>query len=105
MMACRGVAKNWIYCYCANLIMKTCYRISTFIIYLLQNMFFLHMRYRQELRSRIAAQYLESRIRSKIDKTHITALGEKAVSPNDWLTYPRDHIIPREKKRYHQMIG
>ena len=64
------------------------------IIYLLQNMFFLHMRYRQELRSRIAAQYLESRIRSKIDKTHITLLGEKAVSPNDWLTYPRDPYHP-----------
>ena len=64
------------------------------IIYLLQNMFFLHMRYRQELRSRIAAQYLESRIRSKIDKTHITPLGEKAISPNDWLTYPRDPYHP-----------
>ena len=61
------------------------YVITAFIIYLLQNMFFLHMRYRQELRSRIAAQYLESRIRSKIDKTHITPLGEKAISPNDWL--------------------
>ena len=64
--------------------------IPHFIIYLLQNMFFLHMRYRQELRSCIAAQYLESHIRSKIDKTHITPLEEKAISPNDWLTYPRD---------------
>ena len=68
-------------------------------------MFFLHMRYRQELGSHIAAQYLESRIRSKIDKTHITPLGEKAISPNDWLTYHMTHIIPREKKPYHQMIG
>ena len=57
-------------------------------------MFFLHMRYRQELRSRIAAQYLESRINSKIDKTHITPLEEKAISQNDWLTYPRDPYHP-----------
>ena len=68
--------------------------INTFIVYLLQNVFFLHMRYRQELRSRIAAKYLQSRIRSKIDKTHITPLGEKAVSPNNWLTYPRDPYHP-----------
>ena len=68
------------------------------IIYLLQNMFFLHMRYRQELRSRIAAQYLESRIRSKIDKTHIIPLGEKAIS---FVSHTHvTHIIPWEKKAY-----
>ena len=61
-------------------------------------MLFLHKRYRQELSSRIAAQYLESRIRSKIDKTHITPLGEKAISPNNWLTYPRDPYNPLGEK-------
>ena len=79
---------------CPQLCITVLSEVSAFFIYLPQNMFFLHMRYRQELRSCIAAQYLESRIRSKIDKTHITPLGEKAISPNDWLTYPRDAYHP-----------
>ena len=81
----------------------TFYVIKFIIIYLLQNMFFLHMRCRQELRSRIATQYLESRNSSKIDKTHIIPLGEKAISLVSHTHVA--HIIPREKKAYHQMIG
>ena len=90
------VAGLCLYCYERNSMgsLNQADVIEAFIIYLLQNMFFLHMRYRQELRSRIAAQYLESRIRSKIDKTHITPLGEKAVSPNDWLKHPSDPYHP-----------
>ena len=68
-------------------------------------MFFLHMRYRQELRIRIAAQYLESRIRSKIDKPISLPWEKKPYHQMIGSHTHVTHIIPREKKPYHQMIG